>query len=167
MTEDATKTLVHGLVLSRVDYTNSLLCSAPDYLFSRLQRVQNQAARIIMRIPKYDHISPALMSMHWLPIAHRVHFKVLLLVYKILNGSAPDYLSSLLETRTHSRTLRSSNTQLLEVTRTKTVTYGSKCFTSVASVLWNNLPIHVKKSATVTAVKKSLKTHLFKAAYNV
>ena len=60
ITDDAVKTLTHGLVLSRLDHANSLLCAAPEYLLLRLQRVQNLAARIITRTPKYEHITPAL-----------------------------------------------------------------------------------------------------------
>ena len=82
MTDDAVKTLTHGLVLSRLDHADSLLCAAPEYLLLRLQRVQNLAARIITRTPKYEHITPALKSLHWLPVKYRVQFKILMLVYK-------------------------------------------------------------------------------------
>ncbi len=57
--------------------------------------VQNAAARVLTRTRKYDHISPVLSTLHWLPIKHRIDFKILLITYKALNGLAPQYLSEL------------------------------------------------------------------------
>ena len=166
MTDDAVKTLIHGLVLSRLDYANSLLCAAPEYLLLRLQRVQNLAARIITRTPKYEHITPALKSLHWLPVKYRVQFKILLLVYKSLHGLAPAYLKHLLQTRVPSRILRGHEKRQLVVPVTKSVTYGDKCFSSVAPRLWNGIPNHIRNMSSVSAFKKSLKTYFFKMAYD-
>ena len=76
-------------VTSHLDYCNSILFGGPKYQIDRLQKVLNAAARLIFRIPKFDHISPALFHLHWLPVAYRVHFKLLLLVYKSLNNQGP------------------------------------------------------------------------------
>ena len=82
LTEDATKSLVQSLVMSRLDYGNSLLYGLPMTQISRLQRVQNTAARLIKRLPKSCHITPVLENLHWLPIAKRIEYKTLLHVYK-------------------------------------------------------------------------------------
>ena len=66
--EGACKTLVHALVTSRIDYCNSVLYGLPQTAVQRLQRVQNCAARIVSRTKKYDHITPVLPKLHWLPI---------------------------------------------------------------------------------------------------
>ena len=161
MTDDAGKTLTHGLVLSRLDYANSLLCAAPEYLLLRLQRVQNLAARIITRTPKYEHITPALKSLYWLPVKYRVQLKIQL-VYKCLHGLAPAYLKHLLQTRVPSRILRGHEKGQLVVPVTKSVTYGDKCFSSVAPRLWNSIPNHIRNMSSVPAFKKSLKTYFFK-----
>ena len=73
---ESTKTLVHAFVTSHLDYCNSLLFGVPKYQIDRLQKVLNAAARLIFRIPMFDHISPALFHLRWLPVAYRVHFKV-------------------------------------------------------------------------------------------
>ena len=73
---ESTKTLVHAFVTSHLNYCNSLLFGVPKYQIDRLQKVLNAAARLIFRIPKFDHISPALFHLHWLPVACRVHFKL-------------------------------------------------------------------------------------------
>jgi len=62
----------------------------------KLQRLQNAAARLITGTKKFDHITPVLSNLHWLPIEHRVIFKVVLFTYKALHGLAPDYLANLL-----------------------------------------------------------------------
>ena len=54
--------------------------------------MQNIAARIVSRCPKYCHITPVLKSLHWLPVKARIHFKILLLMFKAVNGLAPHYL---------------------------------------------------------------------------
>jgi hypothetical protein len=68
LTTDATKTLVNCLVISKLDYCNSLLFGIPKLTVNKLQRVQNTAARIITKTPRHDHITPVLKELHWLPI---------------------------------------------------------------------------------------------------
>jgi hypothetical protein len=102
------KRLVNALVISCLDYANSMLYGPPKYELDKLQRVQNVACRLITGIKKFDHITAALRDLHWLPIEYRINFKILLFVYKSLCGQAPEYLSSLIEVHRPSRALRSS-----------------------------------------------------------
>jgi len=78
---------------SRLDYCNALLAGGPASSINNLHLVQNAAARVLTRSRKYDHITPILSSLHWLPIKLRINYKVLLLNYKGLNGLAPVYLN--------------------------------------------------------------------------
>ena len=68
--------VVNALVTTRLDYCNSLLYSTVDKNFARLQRLQNTAARLIMRVPKYSNITPVLKELHWLPVRECVCFKI-------------------------------------------------------------------------------------------
>ena len=93
-----TETLVHAFVTSHLDYCNSLLFEISQYQIKRLQRVLNAAARITYFTLRCSHITPVLMHLHvhWSLIKFRVEFKIALLVYKALNGMAPDYVADLL-----------------------------------------------------------------------
>ena len=132
LTESSTKTLVHSLVMSRLDYGNSLLCGVPNELIQRLQRVQNKAARLVTLISGRAHITPVLKSLHWLPITARVQYKVLLLVYKALAGLAPQYIRELIPEHQPVRQLRSSIQGLLKVPRSKLITVGDRAFSIYA-----------------------------------
>ncbi len=103
------ETLIHAFMTSRLDYCNALLGGCSARLINKLQMVQNAAARVLTRTRKYDHISPVLSTLHWLPTKHRIDFKILLITYKALNGLAPQYLSELLSHYSPSRPLRSQN----------------------------------------------------------
>ncbi|KAF7646093.1 hypothetical protein LDENG_00193770, partial [Lucifuga dentata] len=109
------ETVIHAFVSSRLDYCNVLLSGLPNYAIRSLQLVQNAAARILTKTRKYDHITPVLASLRWLPVQARADFKVLLLTYKALHGLAPPYLSELLTPYTPARPLRSLDAALLVI----------------------------------------------------
>ena len=162
------KTVVQALVMSRVDYCNSLLYGLPSYQIARLQHVQNAAARLISKTQRSDHITPVLFSLHWLPIEARISFKILLLTYKILNGLAPGYLSDLISPyKPNRRNLRSAEKNLLAVPRTRLKTFGDRSFSVASPVLWNTVLLAIKNSSTISIFKKRLKTFLFKRYFNV
>ena len=115
------------------------------------------------------HITPLLKTLHWLPVRQRIVFKILLIVFKALNGQAPSYILELLtlKSNSHSHNLRSSNdTLLLKMPTCKTkVTLGDRAFSCAAPKIWNNLPLSIRKSQSVTSFKTKLKTHLFVQAF--
>ena len=89
----ALTTLVHELVILRLDHCNALYMGLPLRLMRKLQMVQNAVARLLSGVRKYHHISPTLPMLHWLPIQFHIEFKVLMLTYKALNGLGPRYLT--------------------------------------------------------------------------
>ncbi len=163
LSEDATKTLISAFILSRLDYCNSLLAGCPQKLLSRLQKVQNNAARLTLRLPRSAHVTPLLHSLHWLPIEKRIDYKLSLLCFKSLNDLGPTYLSDLLHLYTPSRQLRSSSdTHLLRIPRFRTKTAGQRSFSHQAPSSWNKLPLALRSSDCLSFFKSSLKTTLFK-----
>ena len=131
-------------------------------------RVQNSCARLVCNENRYCHITPLLVDLHWLPVSFRINFKILLIVYKALNGQAPSYLCNLLTKRSLSKyCFRSFNdTSILSYPLCKTKsTLGTRAFECVAPKLWNALP-HAIRIANNTGTFKTLpKTHLFRQAF--
>ncbi len=157
--------LSHAFMTSRLDYCNALLGGCSTRLIIKLQMVQNAAARVLTRTRKYDHISAVLSTLHWLPIKHRIDLKILLIIYKALNGSAPQYLSKLLSHYSPPRLLRSQNSGHLIIPRISKSTVGVKSFVYLVPKLWNNLPNNVREADAFCQFKSRLKTHLFNLVY--
>ena len=153
----------HRFSLCKVQ-CNSLLYALPESQIAKLQRIQNSAARLVSLSRKYDHITPILHELHWLPVKYRIIYKILLLTYKCLHGMGPTYLQELLKEYKPVRNLRSSG-QLRLITSITSTQYGQRSFSVAASELWNDLPLHVKNSQTLAQFKSSLKTHLFTLAF--
>ena len=105
--------------------------------------------------------TPVLCALHWLPIQYRIIFKILLVVYKSLNGTSPSYLAQKLHYRSHSRSLRSVSNELLMQPRSYTKTYGDRAFAVHAPREWNLIPYEIQKSNTISSFKRSFKTYLF------
>ena len=166
LSTEASTSVVHAYITSRLDYCNALYIGLPNNQIERLQRIQNTAARIVSKCPKYDHISPVLHRLHWLPVKFRIIYKVLLLTFKALNGLAPSYLRNCIEVHTPKRDLRSSNNMKLTVPRTKQKTYGDRSFTKAAPLMWNALSPAMRKCKDLSEFKRLLKTKLFKDAFN-
>ncbi len=111
--------LVHALIFSRLSYSNAVFTGNSEKCFRQLQLIQNAAAWVIIKTMRVNHISPVLRSLHWLPAFQRIECKILLMVYKALNGLGPKCISDLLLDYDPFRPLRSSRTALLTVPSAK------------------------------------------------
>ena len=127
LTRSATEKIVHALISSRLDFGNALLFRLPQSQLSLLQKLQNSAARIVTLTRRTTHITPVLSSLHCLPVESGIVFKLLLLVFHCMHGSAPEYNINLLLPYNPSRCLRSSDSKLLSVPKTKK-NYGGSVF---------------------------------------
>ena len=123
--------------MSRLGYCNGLLYGTPAVDLGK-----NAAARLVCTVSRYDHITPSLISLHWLPVTHRIEFKIAMLVHKCIYGVAPQYLLDLIKIKVSSRyQLRSYRSILLmdNSCRTKK-TLGDRAFENAAPKVWNRLP---------------------------
>ena len=166
LTSSATKTLIHAYVSSRLDYCNGLLYGLPKGSINRLQSVLNTAARLVTLTGKYDSIKPVLIELHWLPVEFRIKYKIILQVFKSLNGLAPKYLSDKLQLKID-RGSRFDGQNLLKIPKSYKKTYGDRAFSVAGPVLWNDLPVDLRLCTKLDAFKRELKTHLFRKAHKL
>ena len=164
---DNRKSIVQAIIMSRLDYCNGLLYGTPAVHLGKLLRLQNAAARLVCTVSRYDHITPSLISLHWLPVTHGIEFKIAMLVYKCIYGVAPQYLLDLIKIRVSSRyQLRSYRGILLmdNTYRTKK-TLADRAFENVAPKVWSRLPLEIRQCQSLNTFKVLLKTYLFKLAF--
>ena len=170
LSRESTEKLVHTFISSRLDYCNSLLYGIPEYQTRKLQRVMNASARLIYRAPKFCHITPLLTELHWLPVRARIHYKILLITYKILHFHAPKYLSDLISIQQPScySLRRNDNDPLLKrpIAKTKKA-MGDRAFQIVASLLWNKLPRSTREARNLESFKTIIKTFLCKESFQL
>lgn len=162
---DVARTVACSIVGSRLDYCNSLFVGMSRSNFNKLQRVQNTLAKVVLRRRKFEHATPALIELHWLPVEHRVTFKLATLVHKIKTSGQPIYLRELLRDYEPGRNLRSATKNLLCEGRVRTV-LASRAFTHSAAAVWNRLPDFIRNCNSISIFKRHLKTHLFNHSFN-
>ena len=165
LTTEASKTVAAAIVGSRLDFCNSLLAGTSVSNLNRLQLVQNTLARKVAQKPRFCRITPVLSDLHWLPVRHRISFKIATITFKVLQFQQPSYLAPLIPRYQPARALRSSSSFSICVPPRKTTMASSKSFSSVASSLWNALPSHLSSIPTLPAFRRALKHHLFLLAY--
>ena len=157
--------VIHAFVFSRLDYCNALYTCLSQTLVTRLQLVQNTAARILTNTNRRAHITPILASLHWLPVKFRIDFKILLITFKAQHGLAPTYISQLLTPCNISRNLRSASLSLLAVPRSRLATQGDRAFSVRAPRLWNSLLDEIRLANSIPIFKSLLKTYFYRKAF--
>ena len=164
----ATATLVSAFVLSRIDYCNSLLFGSTHDVTSHLQRIQNYAARVILRLSMSSSITIHLRSLHCLPVKVRSTCKTACLCYHCHNSTAPSYVADMLhEKPLHTRNTRSSSytMPLLNRPAHSKATLGYRSFSFASSSVWNSIPNDVRCAPSLSSFKSRLKTYLFRSVY--
>ena len=141
LSEEAAKSMVHTLITSKLDYCNSILNGLPNTTLEFLIRVQKAATRLISNKTKFQHISPVMKDLHWLPIKKWIEYKILVLTFKCVHNLAPAYLTELLHKATNKGT-RADNKNLLvvpmvksqlsvgEVSALQHLFFGTSCLTT-------------------------------------
>ena len=152
-------TVACAVVSARLDYCNALLASMSEANLDKLQRVQNALTRVVTGLHRRDHITPALIEIHWLPVRARITFKVAMLVYKLRETQQPSYLYELISDYVPARQLRSSSKTLL-VQPFFRLKMGRRSFRYVGPVTWNNIPEDIRTIGTLGSFRKHLKSFL-------
>ena len=159
-----THLLVQAFVTAKFDYCNSLLYGISDKQLNKLPIIQNQTAKLITGGRKFDHVTPVLKSLHWLPVKEKILFKFGVLVFKCLNNLAPIYLANRCNKSSsfHNREgLRSSASAMLHI-RSTSLKKADRDFEIAGPRFWNSLPSDLRQNGlTLVDFRKRLKTYLF------
>ena len=129
------KSIVQAIVMSRIDYCNSLLYGVAATNLSNLQRMQNAAVRLVCSLPRYGHVTSSSIRLHWLPIKFRINFKIVMLCFKSIHGHAPNYLKNMVAIKKISTyNLRSSTSiQLEDHSRRSKKTLGDRASSNASA----------------------------------
>ena len=158
---DTTKTLLSAFVLPKLDYCNSLFYGSPMCMLDRIRKVENSSASIIFKCRKQNHISPLLMSLHWLPINARIEYKLSVICHSFFLGLSPIYLSDLLLVYTPKRILcSSSDNGILCISNLRKKTFGHRSFSFAAPTIWNSLSTELLHTDSIQKFRSALKNHL-------
>jgi hypothetical protein len=161
-------TIACSIVSTRLDYCNSLLYGTSMRNIQKLQRVQNNLARIVIGTRRREHITPVLKDLHWLPVEQRIRYKVALVTHKVLATSQPHYLAELVTPYKPTRGgMRSEHQHRLAIPTGLKSSFGTRTFTRASESVWNNLPENIRTISTLGTFKSKLKTHLFSSAFCV
>ena len=154
--------IINALVFSKLYYCSSVWSSTTNKNIEKLQLVQNFAARICCGVRKFDHITPALKDLRWMPVKQQLYLRDATLTFKCMAGCAPEYLTKLFTTREQTSGRSTRNCQKLQIPLFKTST-GQKSFIFRAVTIWNNLPQSLKLSMNFKDFKRKLRNTLLKS----
>ena len=160
--------LAHALVLSKLDYCNSVLYGISAKDLQRLQKIENSAVRFIFGKGKKAHVTQLLKKVHFLPVEYRIMFKIALLTYKCVNNLAPSHLKELITIRkpTIKNVRLDTDYFLLECPPYPSLVNTEKAFSFSSPKVWNSLPFEIRSACSVTQFKTLLKTHYFQLAFH-
>ena len=159
--KDTLITIINSLVFSKLYYCSSVWANTTDTNIKKLQGIQNFAARIVCNIRKYDHVTPALKSLKWIPVKSNLYLRDSVMAYKCMTGLAPNYLCNQFISRGSISGRVTRNSQQLNIPLCKTAT-GQKSFYYRIVSLWNAICPKIKLSPSVSSFKRNLKSYLLK-----
>jgi hypothetical protein len=158
--------IINALVFSKLFYCSSVWSSTSGKNIKKLQYIQNFAARIISGHRKYDHVTPILKELHWIPVKEHLYHRDAVLAFKCMNGMVPEYLSSQFTARgaVSGRITRQSGQLNIPLFISAT---GQKTFQYRITKLWNELPSNLKLNRTISSFKTELKNILLCEFFNM
>ena len=155
LTVDAAASLIHAIITSKLDQTNSLLFNLSSSNMVKLQRIQNFALRTVLNLHPRSHTTQHYQDLHWLTVDQRIHFKILTIVFKCIHCLAPSPLAEKVK-------MASPLDMLLDSSQFYPSTaVGKKAFSYSAPRCWNALPRHLRVIPSLDTFKAHLKHHLF------
>ena len=149
------------MVMSKINYCSSVWSNTSEGNIDKIQLIQNYAARIISGVKKFDHISPTISALGWLPIKEHLLYRDTLLMFKCINGQAPSYLCDKFKQRNQIHNRNTRGNEELDIPKFRTST-GQRTFKYRGTKLWNELNKETKLINNLASFKIKLKTDLMK-----
>ena len=157
--------IINALVFSELFYCSSVWGNTTQANLDKFQAVQNFACRIVCGAKIFDHITPLLKDLRWLPIRQQLYFRFAVLIFKCITRCAPAYLTSKLVRRSAVSTRNTRNSQLLNIPLFRTAS-GQRTFQYQATSPWNELQPSLKLSPSVTVFKRLLRQKLLNDCFS-
>ena len=155
--QDTLKTLYTGIVEPHFRFCCSVWGNCGAMEKNQLQKLQNRAARILTSSCHDADARPLLSTLGLKTIQDLIDTEINTMVFKALNGLAPEYLSNLFirNSESHLMALRNTSTDL-QLPK-KSTTNGQKCFSYRGAKSWNCLPFQIKQASSLKVFKAKLK----------
>jgi len=167
--QHALLTLVRALVITKLDQCNSVVVGTSGYLQDRLQSVLNAAARLVYSRQMSQHTTLLLQELHWLRVPERIQFRLCVLAYHCVHGTAPAYLADSLWSTSEvvaRRRLRSVDSPTLLVPSTRRAILGDRAFPVAAARAWNSLPAQTRTASSLITFPCQTKAYLFTVSHS-
>ena len=165
VSQKVTQQLVLALIMSRLDYCNSVLAGLPISTLEPPQRIQNAAARLMIGLGRFDHVTPSILQLHWLPVSYRIKFKLCCLIRAVRYVHSPTYLTQTVESVIASRPrsgLHSSSSSAMDYSLPRLrLKFGECAFSHYGPSTWNVLPDNIRTVADPIKVSKTVEITLF------
>ena len=155
MDEDSAEKLIHAIVTNRIDFCNSLFVGLSSSNLAKLQLLQNNAIRTVLKLHPHASVSEHLRNKHWLPAKARIYFRYLTVIFKCLNNMAPVQLADKLQIACP------LNMTLILSKFYPSTEFGKRAFSYLAPRYWNGLPRELRTITVIDEFKAAVKTYLF------
>ena len=151
--------IVQSLALSILNYCSRIWGITTMEQLDRVQKVQNFAAKVAFGgARKYDHVTPILQDLQWMDIKSKIAYDICVFTYKVMSSMLPDWLFTFpFVSEVQGRPTRQANCLVIKRTNTN---LGTRAISVRGPKDWNDIPIDIRNSSSITVFKKNLKKHI-------
>ena len=154
---EGAKIFVQVLVISNLDYCNTLLLGVSDQQLSKLQKIQEMGYHVINNLGKYDHVTDSMKDLHWLKVPEQNQFKALVTVYQCVKDLAPSFVKDLLNLDLNEKSLRSETHGKLPIPWCRMSQVRDSSIRYAGPRLWNDSPQYIRNAEILTSLSQSLR----------
>ena len=164
--KETLKLLITSLAFSKMLYCSTVWSNTSTQNINKLQSIQNFASKIVTNSRKFDHVTPLLRQLNWLPVKQLLYYRDSVLTYKCFKGLSPKHLVDKFTKRSSiNATLHTRKRDLLQITLYRTAT-GQRTFAFRGTSIWNNLDNDIKQCVSFQSFKQAIKGQLLEQVFS-